>query len=184
MALFRMLTRMAMRTSADAYTWSYVWYVEAADVEAAAVHGRDVVWPSLADAHKVYAFCYQIYASDLVPNTTNYTNLAVDPADQPGTIAASGQLYRASTTVRVELNIAGGRPSRKFHRVPLEEDDVTNGLTIATGIASDVSAAYAALLAASDIRDESGNTFSGYTVRGLSDRRLGKTSRNSVPPSP
>lgn len=184
MALFRVITRLALRTSADAYTWSYVWYVEEADVEAAAVYGRDEIWPSLAVCHKAYTYCYQVYASDLVPSTTNYTVIGVDAGDQPGLIAASSQLYRASTVVRVELNVAGGRPSRKFVRPALEETDITNGTTLEADIIDAINGAFTDILAASALRDESGNTFSGYTIAGLSDRRLGKFARNDVPPAP
>lgn len=184
MALFRVLTRMAVRTSADAYTWSYVWYVEAADVDAAAVVGRDEIWPSLAVCHKTIAFCYEIYASDLVPSTTNYTVIGVDAGDQPGLVTGSGQLYRATSVCRVELNVAGGRPSRKYLRLPFDETEVTNGIVIETSAIDDINGTFTDIVAITSLRDESGNLFTGYTIKGVTDRRLGKLARNAVPPSP
>lgn len=184
MPLFRVIPRMALRTSADAYTWSYVYYVEAADVNEAAAFGRDQLWPDLAVAHLNVAFCYEIYASDLNPATTLYTVLAVDPGDQPGAITPTTQLYNASIVVRVELNVAGGRPSRKYHRFPLTEDMITNGIALESVAIDALNTAYAGVVGETALRDESGNEFSGYTIKGITTRRLGKFARNSVPPSP
>ena len=184
MSLFRVVTRLAVRTDADAYKWSYVWYVDAASVGDAADYGAEEIWPALAQAHLSVAFCYEVYASDLVPETTNYTVVSPIIANQPGEITASSQLYNPSIVVRVELNVAGSRPSRKYHRMPLQESDVTNGIILESGATTAVSNAYSDVLGLTSLRDESGNLFSGYTVRGITTRRLGKLSRNDVPPTP
>lgn len=190
MALFRVLTRMAAGggTMPDAYKWSYIWYVEAADPAAAAAVGVDLWNESLAGCHNEYAYCYEIYASDLIESTSLYTVEAIPSGDQRGTLntGGAGDFYNPNVVARVELNVAGGRPSRKYVRIPLIESWVANGgRNIGlTSVQTALETAFASAIATPGLRDESGNSFSGITYKGLTIRRLGKNARNDLPTPP
>lgn len=190
MALHRVITRLAAGggTFPDAYKWSYVWYMEAADPASAALAGATLWVAHLRKGHNEYAYCYEVYASDLVQSTTLFTTLGVTPAVQRGLFDAPTEFeaYNPSIVVRVDLNVTSGRPSRKFHRVPLLEGDVgSGGRAISNGaLTAAINEAYEEVVAFPGLRDESGNTFSGWSIQGLTTRRLGRDARNDLPSPP
>lgn len=184
MALFKVVLRQAITGSAADYKWSNLWYVEAASVSEAADIGIEMWADALKDAAITATFCYEVYASDLNPLASVYTIKPMPSADADGTIAATGDLYIPSAVVRVDLPVASGRPSRKFHRPPLWEAAVDNGRSLTSAILAPVTSAYNEVLATWPVRDEDGNSFTGVVVRGLTTRRLGRDAYNDVPDPP
>lgn len=188
MALYRVLTRLAAGGSGfpDAYKWSYVWYCEASTAVDAANWGASLWVDHMRGAHTNYAYCYEVYASDLVPNTTNYTVLAMAAGVQRATGGSpSSELYLTDTAIRVELTVSGGRPSRKYWRPPLFEEQVgPGGRTVSAGVLTTLNAALTGITNDPDIRDESGNLFTGYVIKSVSTRRLGKFARTALPLPP
>jgi hypothetical protein len=185
MALFRMQLRQAINRPdlGQQYKWSNLYYVEAASLVIATAFGPSA-WAILKDATNENAFCYEVYTSDLVPGTTVYSIDAIPTANQPGTLTGSGGFLPNFNVVRVELNVAGGRPSRKYHRMPLQEGDIVLGSLEAAASAA-IQDTYDALLASIiPLRDESGNELTSVTLKGITSRRVGKLAYTGVPPAP
>jgi hypothetical protein len=171
------------------YKWSNRWFVEADSVTLAAEFGRDMWIAILQAMHNDACFCYEVYAEDLNPATSLYDVLAVDPGDQRGTlggIAGHSDYYNPSIAARFNLNVSGGRPSRKFIRPGIQEQWVGDGGTVITnsGVLSAWATGSAALASLVGLVDESGNAFSSVAFDGLTTRKLGKTARNDLPSFP
>lgn len=184
MTLFRVQLRQAIDGSVADYKWSNTWYVDAPSVSEAASIGSAMWAEYLRTAAIEAAFCYEIYATDLNPLSSTYFLYSPPAGDQPGTIVATGDLYIPDAVVRVDLTVASSRPSRKFHRPPLWEAVVDNGRSLGTSILSAVTNAYNGVLSEFPVRDESGNSFTSVSVRGLTIRRLGRDAYNDVPDAP
>lgn len=192
MGLFRTVLRQAIGggASPDAYKWSNIWYVDAADVEAAANQmitvWEDILRPSCTQM--VYA--YEVYASDLVPDTTNFTTIGIVPGHQRGTSStATGDgtdFYTPAVALRIDMHVAGGFASRKWVRVGLNEAAVApGGLTMSnTSWQTAISNAYNDVTEVSGMVDESGHPFTGATLVGIRAKRLGKFARFDLPIPP
>lgn len=64
--------------------------------------------------------------SDLVPGTDTYVTM---PINQAGLTLTQGGLLPLENTVRVDMTAAGGgRPSRKYYRLPLTESEQEDSL--------------------------------------------------------
>lgn len=183
MAIYRMQTRIAQDTpSTTPYKWSYLWYVDAADLSAAVAVG-EALWAALRPAHSNYAYCYELYITDLVPSTTNFVTSPITAGNQRGTAGLVTNLLPSFNVARIDLNVVGSRPSRKFQRLPLGETQIQNG--VLEDSASDTfREAYLDAIAIPGIVDESGNGFVGVTVKGVTSRRLGKFAYTGVPNGP
>jgi hypothetical protein len=168
--------------------YSNVYFCEAANAPAAAEMGRQI-WLHLRQCHRVLCFCYQIYATDLVKNTTNYVIEPITPGEQRGTVGNStpGEAYNPHVCQRVDLLIGASRPSRKFHRGGFIEADVEDGgLALIGTFQSAFSTAYAAIDADSSINivDVDGQIHIGTSVLGLTIKKLSKMSHTDVPTGP
>lgn len=190
MTLYRAQLKMAVAGGSvpRPYRFSYVWFLEAESPVQAASRGVQLWNEALKPAHNDYAFCYEVYASDLLPDTAAFSTEAVLPGDQRGTlgVAAAGEFYNPNMALRVDLLVAGGYASRKWHRLPLFEGWVASGgeSFSVSGVESAVAAAYADAIALPFIRDESGNGFSGVSLRGIRVKRLGKFAFSDIPTPP
>lgn len=169
------------------YKYSYVWFADVGDVAAAADVGL-ALWDILQGAHNEFAFCYAVHASDVDPLTPVFTEVPVPVGDQRGTLTTggAGDFYNPNTAVMVNLLVAGGFPSRKWHRVPLIESWVASGgEQISLGsVNTAISGAYAAATAVTGVCDESGNAFIGASPQGIRVKRLGKLARVDLPAFP
>lgn len=183
MAIFRVQTRLAHDTVGyTPYKWSYLWYVNVDDLEAAVTLGEQI-WEALRDAHSLRAYCYELYVSDILPSTVTYTLSPISPGNQRGTAPAVSNLLPSFNVVRVDLNAVSSRPSRKFHRLPLGEDQLVNG-ELASSSATAIQEAFALAAGLANVCDESGNPFTGAIVKGITSRRLGKFAYTAVPSGP
>lgn len=183
MPIFRVQTRLAHDTVGyTPYKWSYLWYVDAENLSAAVAVG-EAIWAALRPAHSQRAYCYELYVSDLLPSTVTYTLSPIAPGNQRGTAAVVANLLPSFNVVRVDLNAVSSRPSRKFHRLPLGEDQIVNA-ELAASSAIAIQEAYADAIAIPGVVDESGNGLTGAIVKGITSRRLGKFAYTAVPSGP
>lgn len=183
MPLFRVQTRVAQDTpSTTPYKWSYLWYVDAEGLEAAVAVG-EAIWAALRPAHSTYAFCYELYITDLLPSTTNFITSPITPGNQRGTAGSVTALLPPFNVARIDLNVVGSRPSRKFARLPLGEAQIANGVLEDTA-ADTFRDAFSDAISIPGVVDESGNGFVGVTVKGVTSRRLGKFAYTGVPNGP
>lgn len=191
MANFLTQLRMCVGASGfpDAYKYSYVFFTEAGTPGEAISNGISIWEDALRQCHGEVAFCYEIYASDLLPDTTNFSTGAMPSGLERGTVGMGGStnLYNPNHAVRIDLPVAGGFPSRKWLRLGfLEEWIAPGGLQIgSTAIIEVLDEMRADLGALSFLRDESGGTYFGTpTFEGFRTKRLGKFARFDLPPFP
>lgn len=185
MPLFRVQLRMAINRPdlGQVYKWSNLYFGEVADAADGVAKGVSW-WSVLRSCHNENAFCYAVYASDLVPATTNYLIGSVPEELQLGTLTGSGGFLPPFNVARVDLAVASSRPSRKFLRVPLQEGDITLG-QLTGAIVDAIDDTFTDLLALTDAPvDESGNAFVGALTLGVTSRRLGKFAFTAVPSPP
>lgn len=185
MGLYKVLLRKAVNDAGGAFKWSNSYYVETLSSLTAAATGIQIWQEAESLFHRGRVFCYEVYASSVLSGDTDYHIEAVAPGDQPGLFAGAGDQLPLFNVVRVDLNTAaGGRPSRKFYRPTLEEGDQTNGIITNAALVTAIQNAMVLLEGIGGVRDESGNSFSSATIKGITSRRLGKFAAVAVPPAP
>lgn len=190
MTLYRVQLKCAVQGGSypKPYTFSYIWYIDAESVLLAGDRGVALWVDHLKAAHSEYAYCYEVYASDMLEGTDAFTTVPVPAGDQRGTFGTgtTGDWYNPNTAVRIDLAVAGGFPSRKWHRFPLFESWVASGGEAfqGTGFTEALTLAYGGAVGETYVRDESGNGFSGVAIKGIRIKRLGKFAYNDVPIGP
>lgn len=181
MALFRVTIRKAISGSSGLnYKWSNVYYDEAPDANTAADHGLGI-WNRERIFHNTNVFCYEVYASDLVPNTINFVQKPPLAAQQFGQYASTGEWYASFACVRVDLLVPQSRASRKFYHLPLVEGDVVNGASLVTACANAIASGMDQIVAVASLRDESGNNITDWVNHGITSRRLGRQAFHDIP---
>lgn len=181
MALFRVVVRKAISGSSGLnYKWSNVYYDEAADANTAADHGLGI-WNRERPFHNTNVYCYEVYASDLVPNTVNFVQKPPIAAQQYGQYASTGEWYASFACVRVDLLVAASRASRKFYHLPLVEADVVNGSALAAATITAITTGMDQIVAIASLRDESGNNITDWVNHGITSRRLGRQAFHDIP---
>jgi len=186
MPLFKVSVRKAVNDAGGAFKWSNSYYVQTDTPGAAAVLGRAIWVNAEAVFHRSRVFCYEVYATTVAPGDNSYVILPTPEADQPGQIAGAGDQLPLFNVIRVDLpTVLPGRPSRKFYRPTLEEGDQTNGILTNATLLAALNAGLTYLWEEiPELADESNNLFNGYTIRGITSRRLGKFASVAVPPAP
>lgn len=181
MTRFRVVVRKAISGSSGLnYKWSNVYYDEAPDASTAADHGIGI-WNRERIFHNTNVFCYEVYASDLVPNTVNFVQKKPTALLQYGQYASTGEWYASFACVRVDLLVPNSRASRKFFHLPLVEADVVNGLSLVSGCNAAIASGMDQIIAIASLRDESGNNVTGYVNHGITSRRLGRQAFHDIP---
>lgn len=190
MPLFLVQTRKAINTGGFAAKWSNRYFVEVPDIGIAILAGSDIWQNGEAVFHSELAFCYEIYANLVgdAPFTPGQTG--VMPAGvQRGTVDAGGAagvgtLLPLFNVVRVDFPVVGSRPSRKFYRIPLREEDIGNA-QISPVVASAVQAGAEYIAGQPSLRDVDGQDWIGSaSIRGITSRRLGRDAQIGVPSGP
>jgi hypothetical protein len=103
-----------------AETWTNVYWVEAETLDAAGNVAAGIVGRERAMHYQQVEFVsYRV--SDGVPGTDIFR---IVPIGQNGAVAPTGQLLPLFNTLRVDFGAAAGRPSRKYLRGCLAEDDI------------------------------------------------------------
>lgn len=134
---------------------------------------------------RVYA--YEVYATDLLPNTTNFTTVPIPVGQQRGSrsIVDLGEPYIPKACVSVNINVPNSRPSRKFWRPGLFEADVVNGTSITPGLRAAIEGAFIIVVNNNpNLRDPDGQFFSDVGSLRLTTRNFGRESTNLVPLGP
>ena len=184
MALYRVVLRLAFNEALGAFKWSNVFYTDQATPLAAAAWGIDLWDDAWRLAHSNLTFCYEVYASDLVLDTDNYITLShgLNP-NIFGAKSPSGELMPSWNVARMDLSTPAGRPSRKFIRSPWGEGDIVFD-SFGTAAQTALQNAGTALFTLGGAFDEDGQPFTGFTLRGVSNKRLGKLASLGVPSKP
>lgn len=167
--------------------WSNSFYVEAANSAAAAAVVVGLWVNALRGGARERVFAYEVYATDLLEGTTDYTVQAVPEGSQRGTLVTGvGEAYEPKTCVSVTIPVAASRPSRKFWRPGLYEGDVIAGQTLDTALVSSVQTAWgeALFLGEGVLRDPDGQAWGTSAVYRLSSRRFGRESAENLPVPP
>jgi hypothetical protein len=185
MPLFRVTPRKAINDAGGRAKWSNLYYINASSVNEAAAIGVNVWVYGERLFHRSRVFCYEVYATSLVPADNVFTTSAVPEGLQRGGIVGAGDQLPLFNVLRVDLPVlAGGRPSRKFYRPTLEEGDQINGALTNAPLLAAIAAGMAVIQSTPEVRDESGNFFSGHVIKGITSRRLGRDSSANVPSAP
>lgn len=192
MALYRATIRSAAGggSSPDAYKWSNIWYIEGTGVGTAAADAVSLWVTHLRPATNPYFYAYEVYISDLVPDTTVFGTYPIIPGEQRGTRGGFGNTaldwYNPAIVHRYDLTVAAGFSSRKWMRFGLTEASVApGGLTMSdSDWQASITTAMGACTAEAFVRDESGNAFTGVLAKGLQPKRLGKFARYQLPTPP
>ena len=181
MALFRVTIRKAISGSSGLnYKWSNVYYDEAPDASTAADHGLGI-WNRERPFHNTNVYCYEVYASDLVPGTVNFVQKRPTAAQQYGQYGSTGEWYASFACVRIDLLVPLSRASRKFYHVPLVEADVVNGASFVPALITALTTGLDQIIAVASLRDESGNNVIGWVNHGITSRRLGRQAFHDIP---
>src|SRR5574339_38234 len=105
--------------------WTNVYLVEAADLNAAFTAAK-IVRDHEIPLHKNQVIFTKARISDVDPLTSVFS---VRPINLPGTAGNAIEYLPLFNTARVDAGVSGfGRPSRKYYRLPLIENDVVDGV--------------------------------------------------------
>jgi hypothetical protein len=189
MPIFRAQFRQALGIAgfSTRYKWSNILYGEYADVVTAA-ENMAAWWSAyLRPGARPQVFCYEVYVTDLDPATTEYQLVSIPAGDQRGTASAgAGDFYEKDICLSVAMNVSTGRPSRKFWRPALREDDFNGfGELDSATLTTAVAGAFSELIAGSAaLCDESGHQYVGVGAIKQTIRRLGRQSGFGLPTAP
>lgn len=187
MALYRVAWRLAHDVTWPARRkWTTTAFVDAASAIMAGAAAAAAWTAYLRAATFDTVFCYEVYASDMVPGTDNYYTQSITPGSQRGTIASSGmgEPYLLKACVTTSLNVTGSRPSRKFWRPGLYELAVVNGVGITTALDTAIRNAWAGLCSDETFVDPDGQLYNSVGTLRLGTREFGRYAGNDVPSPP
>lgn len=183
--LFKLQIKKAINQDGLLAKWSNTYYCETLSLTTALVVGANIWASGERLFHRSQVFCYEIYAASAAPGDNIYDRYAVVEADQRGQLAGAGEALPFFNVVRVDLpTLAGGRPSRKFYRPILHEGDQNAGTIVSAALLTALGNGLTYIVGLPEVRDESGNDITGYSVRGITSRRLGREAQLSVPSAP
>jgi hypothetical protein len=185
MTLYRLELRQAIYSGNTVRRkWRNTFFAERDSVDDALIVAQ-AIWSNLRQQTRANVFCYEIYATDLNPGTSDYRVITVPNEEQTGLLSATPDLWDINVCWALSLNVGSSRPSRKYIRPGLAEGDFSGGNFTNFGWLSDyVNMVKLMLELIPPLRDESGNPFSGTASIKLSNRRLGRTSPLNLPPHP
>lgn len=171
-----------------AYKFSNVFYVNEPSAAEAATQGL-TIWNEMKAAVFEGVYCSSIYATDLVPATTNYYQVPVPVEDQRGLLAYPGgtDIYNPIVCARVDLLVNSSRPSRKFHRGGYETSVFANGGRAFIGTyLTTLQAAYTDIITETggSLCDVDGQLVTAALALGVTTRELGREAFSDVPTPP
>jgi hypothetical protein len=170
------------------FKYSNVFYVNEDSALSAANTGL-LIWNAMKAAMFEWAYCYSIYATDLVPATTNYAQVPVPSEDQRGLLSYSGTPFVVHPIIcaRVDLLVNSSRPSRKFVRGGYASDVFNNGgVTFVGTYLTLLQNAFAQILidTGGSLVDVDGQGVTAPQVLGVTTRELGREAYNDLPTPP
>lgn len=160
--------------------WTNVYYIEAADIDAAADY-MDTLKDVEQDTHSQEVTIDKGRVSP-VPNPGNA--FVTHTYNESGAYINSSPLMPLFVTARIDMNVAAGRPSRKFLRGVLHTDAIDADGYLVAGVQSHLETNYVTPLEGYGwLVDESGNDITGFTIFGKpSDRQLRRGSKRRTTP--
>lgn len=188
MPLYKTALRMAHDASwPQRRKWSTTFIVNAsaATVAAASVVGAWIAY--LNAAARSIVFAYEVYATDLNPNTEDYAVQPIALANQRGTIATGNEeRYLAKACVNQRLNVLSSRPSFKFWRPGLVESDVSQGADVAPAMLTAISTSFSAMIEdfEGSLVDPDGQVIASPGKQTLTTREFGRYAGNDLPLPP
>lgn len=169
------------RIGANGKEWSNSYHVRAADLTAADVFAADIAAAEIA-IHKANVQFVRYRVSTELEGDNSFLTI---PLNVFGAVpVASGQLPLFNT-VRVDFAVFGGRPSYKYLRLPIEENETADG-SVGSPLAGQIETAYMVPLvsmspsdpAQPGLVDEDGNGFTSASVkREIQERQLRRRKR-------
>jgi len=167
--------------------WSNRYFMEAPDSDTALTDGLTLWQQVESEFHYDDCYCYEIYCNQQgdAPFSIGFT-AAVPGVSAYGVLvsASAGQKAPTFVVARVDLPVVASRPSRKFYRGPLRETDF-DGDTIGGTYVTALTTGLNNLDNFENLRDVDGqNWTTTYVIRGITSRRMGKTSAIDVPSPP
>lgn len=183
MALFK--TQVFKSYLSGGREWTNVYLTECADLFAAA-SAAVIIWQHEQLFHKNQVIITKYRVSDETPGSDSFV---VVPVGQPGTGGNAIGFWPLFNAVRVDFQAQGfGRPSRKYYRLPLIENDVDDGQidpALTGGILTNLADMIADLAANSTpFVDPQGQLLGPPVVMGSVAMRQLHRKRRRTPPAP
>lgn len=156
MAVYRVTIFKNMPDHPTIKPWSNVYYCNVADLAAALSFG-EVVAAAEADILKEYVQIYKLSAVQPLPEHQPGVSQQMSlNGTVTGDFALMLPLFNA---IRITFSDGVGRPSQKYFRCPLQEDEITGGALISAFI-DDINANYCGvLLGVANLVSNSGDSF-------------------------
>jgi hypothetical protein len=164
--------------------WRTTFHVDEATVLAAANRVRIDWEDTLRDHTRQHIFAYEVYATDLDPDSAIYTIIPVTEAQQRGALATSAEMYPIEHCLSVTIAVPGSRPSRKFWRFGGLETDYTDGVFSNVSLAALIVDDFNTVIGGGSYRDLDGELWTGVLKSKASHRRLGRLAGFELPTAP
>lgn len=160
--------------------WTNVYYVDAADLATAVTHMGDL----LGAEQRVHSAEVTVEKGRVTPVPNPGNAFVTTEFHESGAYTNSAPLMPLFNTVRVDMNVDAGRPSRKFLRGILHTDAIDADGSITGTYQGMIEDQYITTLEGfSWLVDESGNPIVGFTLLGKpSDRQLRRGSKRRTTP--
>jgi len=156
MALYRVTLFKNMPDHPTVKPWSNVYYCNVADLDAAIDFG-EVVMAAEADILKEYVQIYKISA--VQPFPLHQPGASKQEALNGTVVGDFALMLPLFNAVRITFSDGVGRPSQKYFRCPLQEDEIEGGALIPSFI-DDINANYSGvLLGVPNLVSNSGDSF-------------------------
>lgn len=185
MPLFRAELRLAAERQGTPWRkWRNTFYIVEADAAGAADQCRNAWEVVLRNHCRAFVYAYEVYATDLVPNTSNYVLMPVDTEFQRGNLDAGSDFYALEHCLAISIAVPNSRPSRKFWRPGLLESDFVDGVFQNTTLRDQIIEDWNTMIGNNANYDVDGEPWTSVLSVKQSIRRLGRTAPFSVPAGP
>ena len=185
MTLFRTELRFATDPAGTPYRkWRTTFYIDTSSTEAAASALGDSWINTLRSCVRDRVYAYQVYATDLDPESAIYSLIPIDPAFQRGDLSTTTDMYNFDICLAVAISVPASRPSRKFWRPGLMESDMTNGIFTNTALADLTTDAFNTIIEEGIYRDIDGDFWQAVLTIKQSNREMGRLAAFDVPAGP
>lgn len=165
--------------------WSNVFFVDAPSSVAAAAAGVGLWTGFLRNASRSVVFCYEVYATSVQTLDDDYTVQTVPEAQQRGALPnGTGEFYAPRNCISVTIRATAGRPSRKFWRPGLFENDVVAGQAVGVQVTQPIEDAFNAALGGGSWLDPDGQVLLSDVVTRFTSRSFGRESTENLPTPP
>lgn len=185
------LQKVSLRISSDNLwlrraKWSNTFYLDTANPSAAAAAVAAGWIAHLRGAARQSIFAYEVYAATVAAGDSLFSTVTIPAAQQRGNLSLVdvGQQYQFNTCVSVELNVDNSRPSRKFWRPGIYENDVINGVELNTVLIEAIRTSFIAFNGALDLLDPDSEPIGSVGEVRLTQRKLGRQAGNDLPIPP